>query len=72
MKPIDFGFVLFEYSLVLIVIGMVLGMLLRLSEQGWPKARKRWAYPLLFTCFGFLLLTSVIRFVEFVQAFSSK
>ena len=72
MTTIDFGFILFEYSLVLVVIGMVLAVILRSWEQGWPKARKRWAYPLLFTCFGFLILTSAIRFIEFVQVFSSK
>lgn len=69
MTRLEFAFGLFEYSVALLAIGMVMTVLLRLSAEGWPKPRKRWAYPMLFTCFGALLIVSVVSFVMLVRAF---
>ena len=70
MTRFDFGFNLFEYSVVLIVIGMTTTIILRSWEEGWPKAEKWWAYPLLFTCTGLLIIMfSVAQFVRFMRAF---
>lgn len=69
VSKLDFGFALFEYSLVLVVIGTVITVILRSWEDGWPKAKTRWAYPLLFLCTGVLIVTNIIQFVRFVRAF---
>jgi hypothetical protein len=69
MTMLDFGFALFQYSVVLIVIGMVIPVLLRPNGPEQQKSKKRWAYPLLIACFSVLVVTTVIQFVRFVQAF---
>lgn len=67
MSRLDFGFALFEYSVAVFALGMVVAVLLRSSERGWPTARKPWAYSLLFTCTAALCVIIVIRFVAFVR-----
>ena len=69
MTALDFGFALFQYSLVLVCVGMVAPIVFRFNGPETQKPKKRWAYPLLVTCFSVLVLTSVAQFIRFVQAF---
>lgn len=69
MTKLDFGFRLFQYSLVLLAVGMIGGMLLRWSENGWPTAKSWWAYPVIIGGFTFMVLIAVIEFIVFVRAF---
>ena len=68
MSRLEFGFSLFQYSLVLVAVGIIISVLMRSAAEGWPPARKWWAYPLLFVCTGTLVLTSGVQFVMFVRA----
>lgn len=69
MTRLDFGFQLFQYSLVLFATGIIAGMFLHWSEDGWPAAKTRWAYPLLIGAFACMVLIAIVEFVVFVRAF---
>jgi hypothetical protein len=71
MSKLDFGFGLFQYSIVLLVVGMMIGMFLQIHDERWPKARKWWAYPVLLVGFGILITMSIIRFIIFVKTFGA-
>lgn len=68
MSRFDFIFSLAQYSIGLIALGLIIGVLIHSAADGWPRARSRWAYPMLFVCTGVMLLVIVVQFVSFVQA----
>lgn len=70
MNRFDFSFSLALYSIALVVLGMIIALLIRSAADGWPRARSRWAYPMLFFCIGAILLVIVVEFWGFVRAFT--
>lgn len=69
MTRLDYSFQLLEYSIVLLAIGMIGGLLLRYTSTGWPKTDKWWPRPLIVSCFILMVVLSIARFVLFVRAF---
>lgn len=65
-------YVLFQYSLLLLAVGMITDALLHYKERGWPKAQHWWGYPLIFTCYGLLVLIAVASFILIARALAEK
>lgn len=67
MTRSQFTYQLFLYSVLLIAVGLAGGVLLQQWDDGWPKAKTRWAYPVTIVGFLLLILFSAVMFIGFLR-----